>query len=573
MTEKEQTSAIPEPAPKKQTRGISVIWLVPLVALLISLWLAWHHYASLGELITIRFESAEGLEAGKTPVRFLNVEVGKVEKIQLDDNLTGVIVSVRMTSDTDRYLNEKTRFWIERPRIGLAGISGLGTLFSGAFIAMSTTAHEGGQVVTNFEGLDEPPLTPEQVPGLRLVLTSNTGSAVSAGTPLYYKQVQVGQVESREISSDGQFISYGVFIKAPFDRLVNSQTRFWQMGSFSVDFDAGGISLDMEPLAVLLSGGIAFDTPKHLQESAAAVPGSSFNLYDSRHEANFNASASENALGFILHFDESLRGLAIGSPVEFHGVEVGYVADIRISREHRKRRLSVPVLIFIEPERLGTGDDREALQQLLQKAVSRGLRARLQTASLVTGQLFIELFIDKSADPATIIADEPYPEFPTIASPFGQIIDNISSVLQKLESLEIEKLVTSANLLLKDINALVRVPDDSELGSDPDVRRAALAEAPVSQMVMRINQALEALNPILESEGARNLPDDLGRSIRQLNNSLVLVKQLLEGDSARSPLYYEISTTLEELKRAAQSIRTLTETLDEKPNSFIFGND
>jgi paraquat-inducible protein B len=573
VTEQDQTSAIPEPARKQQTRGISVIWLVPLVALLISLWLAWHHYASLGELITIRFESADGLEAGKTPVRFRNVEVGKVEKIQLDDTLTGVIVSVRMTSDTDRYLNDKTRFWVERPRIGLAGISGLGTLFSGAYIAMSTTTHEDGRIVTSFTGLDEPPLTPEAVPGIRLVLTSKTGSAVSAGTPIYHKQVQVGQVESRELSSDGQVISFGIFIEAPYDTLVNSQTKFWQMGSFSVDFGPAGISLDMEPLAVLLSGGIAFDTPKHLSKSSPVMPGSSFNLYDSRDEANFNTSASENALGFVLHFDESLRGLTIGSPVEFHGVEVGYVADISISREHKDRRLSVPVLIFIEPERFGTGNDREALQQLLQSSVRRGLRARLQTASLVTGQLFIELIIDRAAGPAIIIANEPWPEFPTIPSPFGQIIDNISAVLQKLERLEIEELVTSANLLLRDVDALVRIPDDSELGSDPEARRAALAEAPVTQMVMRVNQALEALNPILESDGARNLPDDLGRSMRQLNNSLVLVKRLLEGDSARSPLYYEISTTLEELKRAAQSIRTLTETLDEKPNALIFGTE
>ena len=572
MTERDQTGAIPEPAQKKPLRGISVIWLVPLVALLISLWLAWHHYASLGELITIRFESAEGLEAGKTPVRFRNVEVGKVEKIQLDDSLTGVIVSVRMTSDTDRYLNEKTRFWVERPRIGLGGVSGLGTLFSGAFIAMSTTAYDG-KVVTRFTGLDEPPLTPEQVPGIRLVLTSKTGSAVSAGTPVYHKQVQVGQVESRELSGDGQSVSYGIFIEAPFDALVNSETRFWQMGSFSVDFGAGGISLDMEPLAVLLSGGIAFDTPKHLRKSTSVMPGASFNLYDSRQEANFNTSASENALGFVLYFDESLRGLTIGSPVEFHGVEMGYVADISISREQQKRRLSVPVLIFIEPDRFGTGNDKEALRRLLERSVRRGLRARLQTASLLTGQLFIELVFNRDAEQAMIVAGETYPEFPTVASPFGQIIDNVSAVLQKLERLEIEELVTSANLVLKDVDALVRVPDDSELGSDPEARRAALAKAPVTQMVMRVNQALEALNPILESEGARNLPDDLGRSMRQLNNSLVLVKRLLEGDSARSPLYYEISTTLEELKRAAQSIRSLTDTLDEKPNALIFGNE
>ena len=500
-------------------------------------------------------------------------EIGKVEKIQLDESLTGVIVSVRMASDTDRYLNDKTRFWVERPRIGLEGVSGLGTLFSGAFIAMTTTARDAGSFRTDFDGLEEPPLTPEEVPGLRLVLTSKTGGSASAGTPVFHKQVRVGQVESRVLSPDGTLITYGVFIEAPYDALINTETKFWEIGGFSVDFGAGGISLDMEPLSVLLTGGIAFDTPKHLRESKPAKPGMLFSLYESRRTANFDTSASDNALGFILNFGESLRGLTIGSPVEFHGVEVGYVADITISRDADNSRLSVPVLIFIEPERFGAGQDREALRQLLEKAVGNGLRARLQTASLVTGQLFVELTMDKQATAQLIVAGDPYPEFPTVESPFGQILENISAVLRKLEQLEIEELIASATVLLDDVDSLVRTPEDSELGDDPAAARAALAEAPVAQLITRVNLALDGLNPLLNSEQTQALPAELGRSMRQLNSSLVVVKRLFEGYSARSPLYYELSTTLKELRRAVQSIRTLTETLDEKPNSLFFGND
>lgn len=573
MTDKQQLDNIPDPAQKKASRGISAIWLVPVAALMISLWLAWQHYSSLGSLITIRFDSAEGLEAGKTPVRFRNVEVGKVEKIRLDDDLTGVIVAVRMVSDTDRYLNDKTKFWVERPRIGFEGISGLSTLFSGAYIAMSTSSDSNGIVETVFKGFDEPPLTPDEVPGIRLLLTSNSGGSAGAGTPVYHKQVRVGQIESRELAEDGQLITYGIFLEAPYHKLINSETKFWEMGSFTVDFGSTGISLDMEPLSVLLSGGVSFDTPKHLRDSAPANPGDRFILYESRRAANFDTSASDNALGFILNFDESLRGLAIGSPVEFRGVEVGYVADINIARNKENGSLLVPVLIFIEPDRFGAGQDRQALMRLLERSVGQGLRARLQTASLVTGQLFVELTIEKDSPARLIIAGDPYPEFPTIESPFGQIFDNISAVLKKVEALEIEELIASANVLLKDVDTLVRVPNDTELGSDPASKREALNDAPVAQLISRVNHALDGLNPILHSDKTKALPAEFGRSIRQLNSSLVLVKRLFEGDSARSPLYYEISTTLKELKRAAQSIRTLTETLDEKPNSIFFGND
>jgi paraquat-inducible protein B len=571
MTETD-ISNIPKPAQKKPLRGLSAVWLVPLAALLISLWLAWQHYSSLGSLITIRFDSAEGLEAGKTPVRFRNVEVGKVETIQLDESLTGVIVSVRMANDTDRYLNHKTRFWVERPRIGLEGVSGLGTLFSGAFIAMTTSTKDAGGFKTEFTGYDEPPLTPDEVPGLRLVLTSKTGGTASAGTPVFHKRVRVGQVESRVLSPDGQLITYGVFIEAPYDALINTETKFWEMGGVSVDLGASGIAFKMEPLSVLLSGGIAFDTPKHLRASEPATPGMLFSLYESRRSANFDTSASDNALGFILNFEESLRGLAIGSPVEFSGVEVGYVADISISRDDENGHLSVPVLIFIEPERFGAGQDREALRRLLEKSVGNGLRAQLQTASLVSGQLFVELTLRKEAPARLIVPGDPYPEFPTIESPFGQILENISAVLKKLEKLEIEELIASATVLLDDVDSLVRTPEDSELGEDPAARRAALAEAPVAQLIVRVNKALDGLNPILHSEKTQALPEEIGRSVRQLNNSLILVKRLLDGDAARSPIYYELSTTLKELQRAAQSIRTLTETLDEKPNALFFGD-
>lgn len=574
---KQTTHDSSAPAAQPRTTGkrnrISLIWLVPLAALMISSWLAWQHYGSLGSLITIRFVSAEGLEAGKTPVRFRSVEVGKVENMHLDSTLQQVIVTVRINKESSSFLNESTRFWIERPRIGPGGVSGLSTLFSGAYIAMSTSADKSFGYQEHFTGLEDPPLTATDEPGLHLFLTSTAGASLAIGAPVLYKQFEVGKIESRRLVDDGQTIAYRVFINQPYDRFVNSNTRFWELGAFQMEFGAQGMTVEMESLSVLINGGISFATPKRLKKGAQVENDTLFELHPSLESAHLDLTNTESAFGYMLHFDESLRGLGIGSPVEYQGVQVGHVADITIENNAETGKLSTPVLIFLNPDRIGSGLDEQDIPSLLDKAVAQGLRARLQYSSWLTNQLFIELVMIDDPKYASINPGIPYPDFPTSASAIGEIVNNISLLMGKIEQLPLDELLTSANVLIRDIDSLVRMPADSELGEKPQLRRKQLESAPVQSLLSKVNHALDGINPILHASETQALPGKLSTSIRKLNSTLKSVKQMLEGDKARSPLYYELSTTLKELTRAARSVGRLSESLDEKPNALIFGND
>lgn len=574
---KQTTHDSSAPAAQPRTTGkrnrISLIWLVPLAALMISSWLAWQHYGSLGSLITIRFVSAEGLEAGKTPVRFRSVEVGKVENMHLDSTLQQVIVTVRINKESSSFLNESTRFWIERPRIGPGGVSGLSTLFSGAYIAMSTSADRSFGYQEHFTGLEDPPLTATDEPGLHLFLTSTAGASLATGAPVLYKQFEVGKIESRRLVDDGQTIAYRVFINQPYDRFVNSNTRFWELGAFQMEFGAQGMTVEMESLSVLINGGISFATPKRLKKGEQVENDTLFELHPSLESAHLDLTNTESAFGYMLHFDESLRGLGIGSPVEYQGVQVGHVADITIENNAETGKLSTPVLIFLNPDRIGSGLDEQNIPSLLDKAVAQGLRARLQYSSWLTNQLFIELVMIDDPKYASINPGIPYPDFPTSESAIGEIMNNISLLMGKIEQLPLDELLTSANVLIRDIDSLVRKPADSELGEKPQLRREQLESAPVQRLLSKVNHALDGINPILHASETQALPGKLSTSIRKLNSTLKSVKQMLEGDKARSPLYYELSTTLKELTRAARSVGRLSESLDEKPNALIFGND
>lgn len=575
MKQTPENNSAPAAQPRKtgRTNRISLIWVVPLTALIISFWLTWQHYASLGTLITIRFVSAEGLETGKTAVKFRNVEVGKVESMHLDDTLLQVLVTVRINKESRHFLNESTRFWIERPRIGPGGVSGLGTLFSGAYIAMSTSADKSLDYQEHFTGLEDPPLTATDEPGLHLLLTSSAGASLTTGAPVLYKQFEVGRIESRRLTDDGHTIAYRIFINQPYDRFISSNTRFWELGAFKMDFGAQGMAVEMESLSVLINGGISFATPKRLKEETPVENDSLFELYPSLAAAHLDLTNTESAFGFILHFDESLRGLGIGSPIEYQGVQVGHVADITIENNIETGKLTTPVLIFLDPDRIGSGLQENEIPALLDKAVAQGLRARLQYSSWLTSQLFIELAMIDDMRHASINPGDPYPVFPTIASPMGEIMNNLSAVFNKIDKLPLEELFASANVLIRDLDSLVRKPAEGELGEQPQLRREQLQSAPVQSLLSKVNHALDGINPILHSNKTRALPAQLSDSLRKLNSTLKSVKQMLDGDKARSPLYYELSTTLKELTRAARSVGRLSETLDEKPNSLIFGND
>ncbi|MEN8175896.1 MAG: MlaD family protein, partial [Pseudomonadota bacterium] len=433
MTEPSTTPPDAQQPVMSPPRGIpiSLVWLVPLLAVVIAVGVTFNHFNKLGPLVTITFQSAEGLEAGSTPIRFRSVQVGRVENIRLDEDLDQVVVEARMVKDAAGYLNENARFWVVRPRVGLSGISGLSTLLSGSYIEVSGVAG-GGVPRRHFTGLENPPLTPEGAPGMRLRLSAQQAGSMTAGSPVFYRRVVVGRVESRRLSNDGDNVELDIFIDAPYHVLVNSNTRFWDASGFDITLDTEGVTLRSETMEAVITGGVAFSNPPRLQAGSPVTGEAVFTLYESREEAaRAPAGGLADRLGLVLYFDESLHGLNVGAPVEFRGVEIGYVADISIEYSGDTREVKVPVLIFIEPHRIRGLSGAENADEALPTAVEHGLRARLQTGSLITGQLFVELVNLDDAAPASLEQSGQYAIFPTVPSPFAEISGSASVILTK----------------------------------------------------------------------------------------------------------------------------------------------
>ncbi|MEN8174829.1 MAG: MlaD family protein, partial [Pseudomonadota bacterium] len=472
--------------------------------------------------------------------------------------------------------NENARFWVVRPRVGLSGISGLSTLLSGSYIEVSGLAG-GGVPRRHFTGLENPPLTPEGAPGMRLRLSAQEAGSMTAGSPVFYRRVVVGRVESRWLSNDGDQVELDIFIDAPYHVLVNSNTRFWDASGFDITLDTEGVTLRSETMEAVITGGVAFSNPPRLQAGSPVSADVVFTLHESREEAaRAPAGGLANRLGLVLYFDESLHGLKVGAPVEFRGVEIGYVADISIEYSGDTREVKVPVLIFIEPHRIRGLSGAENAETALPTAVEHGLRARLQTGSLITGQLFVELVNLDDAEPASLEQSGQYAIFPTVPSPFAEISGSASVILTKLRDLPVDELVATAIRVLDNMDALIGTRPTAVAGpaSDPPVDQAGdqeLDDTSLRRMVAQIHATLEKLNTILSSPGVTELPQELGRGLRELNEILTSTSNLLEGDAGSSRLYYDISSTLHELTRAAQAVRILTETLEDKPNAVIFG--
>nr|VFJ57555.1 MAG: paraquat-inducible protein B [Candidatus Kentron sp. DK] len=556
----------------------SPIWLAPLIAAAIGLWLIWQHYADQGPLITIAFQSAEGLEAGRTPIKYLDVEMGRVEKVEID-RVSGrrVVVTARMVREAVDYLNGRAGFWVVRPRVGLGGITGLQTLLSGSHIEMSGVL-EGGKAKRTFEGLEQPPLTPVGAPGLRIGLRAAEAGAVEPGSPVFHRGMKVGTVEGRRLSEGGEYVEFGAFVHAPYHRLIDTNTRFWNAGG--IDFTVGteGLALRSESLEALIFGGIAFTNPPRLQAGVPVESGALFTLYDTRAEAEMQPTeGAVERLGYVLHFKESLRGLKVGAPVEHRGVRIGYVADIDIRYDPITGLFETPVLIFLDPQRIkwpdctNPEDSLLAAEEGLPTAVAHGLRARLQTGSLLTGALFVELAKVPDAEPGVIVDRTPYPEFPTVSSPFGEISGKAMTLLDTLAALPLEELLSSASRLLKDMDTLVRAPAASEVAGDADVTMAQLRNAPLRRFIESMTATLAGIDAMIGAAPDGQSSGGLAGSLGDLQATLKSVRDLLQGDATASPLYYELSTALRELTQAARALRALTEAIEDKPNALIFG--
>ena len=507
MTPEERERAPVAAAVVTTRRRPSIVWLIPAVAAVVGAFVAWRTWSELGPLIEIDFETAEGLESGKTKLRFKDVDVGVVEEIRLQPDLSGVTCTARMVKDAGDWLTAKTRFWVVRPRIAGGQVTGLGTLFSGAYIGVDPVRE--GERARRFVGLEVPPVVTADTPGKRFRLRSHRAGSVDVGTPVYFRRIRVGQVLSSELDASGDHVDVQIFVHAPNDDRVRRDTRFWNASGVHASLSAAGFELEVESVVSLLVGGIAFDA-RGDSTAPPAEQDTVFELYASR-EASEREVYNLHTY-FQLYFDQSVRGLHVGAPVEFRGIQIGEVRDVKLELDPRTRQFRIPVLVAIEPERIAGSSalDASTRRETLDLLVRDGLRAQLESGSLLTGQLLVQLDMHEGVAPAEIVWNEPYPEFPTIPTPLEEITSSVTRLAKRLEKVPLDKIGASVDATL-------------------ETARATLAQA----------------ERTLASAGAMVGPD--------------------------SPFNTELRRALLELTDAARSIGLAADQIERQPNSLIFG--
>ncbi|MEI4233291.1 PqiB family protein [Roseovarius sp. D22-M7] len=462
MTDTDSTP--PEPAVKPARRPmrdrISIVWVVPLLALAAVIAIAWQSYAERGPLIEIGFDNASGIRAGSTEVRFRDVRVGLVEEVSFAEGLGQVLVAVRLDKDVAPYVDEDAQFWVVRPQVTTQGVSGLGTVLSGVYIEGLWNDQPSG-TVTRFDGLADAPLERVGQSGLRLTMRASDGAALTENTPILYRGVQVGRVGKPVISEDGTTSEADAVIFSPHDRLIDSATRFWDTSGFSLSIGAGGASVNFSSIASLVSGGITFDTM--LSGGSPAEPGAQYTVYAEENAARASVFAGEGGetLAVSVLFDGNIAGLAAGAPVELNGLRIGEVealggmVDAAPAGDNRVR---LAVTLAIRPGRLGLDDTggAEAALDFLRRRVREGLRARLATASILTGGLKIELVevTDAPAEELLEPAGAP-PVIPTTESEIADVSATASGVFERINALPVEEVMAQAISLMQNANTLI----------------------------------------------------------------------------------------------------------------------
>jgi len=503
---------------------LPLVWLLPLIALLVSGWLIAKSYSEKGPVITISFPTAEGLEVDKTKIKYLNVEVGKVTAITISEDLKTILLTAQMNSSAAGYLNKNTSFWVVRPQVGLGGISGLGTLLSGPYIALKPG---DGPKEQHFIGLTAPPLLKNNAEGTHFILETNNLGSMKPGTPINFHGIAVGEVLSHKLSDEANAIHLTVFVNKPYDQFVRKNTRFWIDSGVDLSAGAEGFKVRTGPLISLLSGGIAFrasaeDTVEDIQPE-----NSTFQLYDTYEQST--QVIYQNTLKYVMYFNGSVRGLTIGAPVQLRGIPIGKVTDINLELDKKTAEIHIPVTVELETDRIKeiNNDNNISDKDIMTQLINKGLRAQLQTGSLLTGQLLVDLdFHPKSK---IVLSDNQsvYPEFPTTASSLDQFTHSANIIMDKVAKLPLEDLTTEANKTLQSLQGTSKA----------------------------------ATGMLTTAQGTLDTADKTMSSAHQ-------VLSILEPGSTT---HYELEQLLQELSQAASSVKQLTDYLEQNPNALIRG--
>jgi paraquat-inducible protein B len=526
-------------------RSFSIVWVVPIVAILIGGWLAYKALSEKGPEITITFLTAEGLEAGKTKIKYKDVEVGQVEAITLSKDLASVVVTAELVPGAEPHLTDKTKFWVVRARVAAGEVSGLGTLFSGAYIGIEP--RKDGNKTRTFKGLEIPPVVTTGLPGRHFVLQAQGLGSLDVGSPVYYRQIKVGQVVAYHLREDRTALEIEVFIHAPHHEDVYKNTRFWNAGGLDVTLDADGIQVDSESFLAMMLGGIAFALPPNADPGGPAEAGDVFTLYKNRQSISDKVYKYKGR--FLLYFEGSMRGLSKGAPVEFRGIKIGEVIDLWLEYNEKEMELRIPVVIEIEPERIvSVGELTMERGERIEKLVEKGLRAQLKTGNLLTGQLLVGLDFYPDAPPAYVDFGARYPEVPTVPRPLEEITMSVAQIVDKINKLPLEEIGNGLRSTVQGTSRLVNAPE-------------------LRKSIQALHETMEQTQQLagnLNTEVASNI----NASLEQLQQTLAAAESVVSQDSA---LQYELRMTLEELQAAARAIRSMADYMDRHPEALIRG--
>lgn len=516
----ENPGAAPPPIPQARTVSrlrspISLIWIVPLVAVLVGIGLAVNAVLQRGPEIALQFASAEGLEANKTKLKYKDVAIGTVTAIALADDRRSVKVAVQMDKQAAPLLVEDSRFWVVRPRIAAGGVSGLNTLLSGAYIALDPGKSDNPQ--RRFVGLESPPLVVGDMPGRQFVLAADDLGSLDVGAPIYYRHIPVGRVVAYAMRPNGEGVDVRLFVDAPYDRFVTTTTRFWHASGIDLSVGADGMKLEMQSLLSLAAGGIAFAGGEAGDGEAPAE--SRFTL----HPDQTTAFRLRDTIvqKYVLVFDESVRGLAVGAPVDFRGLSSGEVSRIDVDLRRGAGGVAMVVEVSLYPERFarrersGSGalPTPQEARKVIDNLVVKGLRAQLRTGNLLTGQLYVALDFFPKAKTAAIDWKRPTPELPTQPGSLGSLQEQLLAVVEALQG-----------------------------------------------TLQRTDRLIEHID--------HDVVPELAPTLRDARKTLDRANAVLDSDA---PVQTELRDTLREVGRAASAVRNLADMLEEAPQAILTG--
>ncbi|MFM0514009.1 PqiB family protein [Paraburkholderia sp. RL17-373-BIF-A] len=520
---------LPLPDIKARKRWLpSLIWLVPLISALIGVALVARSISEKGPTVTVSFNNADGMEAGKTKVKYKDVEIGSVQAITLTKNLQHVMVKIQLTREAEKFATQGTRFWVVRPRVGANGISGLGTLLSGAYIGVDIG--QSSEKRMEFVGLENPPIVTSGQPGHQYTLRGDSLGSVDIGAPVFYRRVQVGQVVGFSLDTHGSGVVVNVFVNAPFDQYVGTNTRWWHASGVDLRLDSSGLKINTQSLATVVVGGLAFQSPPGQDAGQQAADKAVFRL--AADESDAMREPDGQPLNVVMRFNQSLRGLSVGAPVDLRGIALGQVTEIGIEYSEMDKSFSMKVSMALYPDRLSRRSS-EALpapntpggHELLQHLVMEGLRGQLRTGNLLTGQLYVALDMFPKAPRATVDVHQNPIELPTVPNTLDELQVQIADIARKLN------------------------------------------QVPFDKIGVNLNGALENANKLfghLDTEVVPQARDTLAAAQRTFGTAEVTLQQA-------APLQSDVQDAMQELTRTLQSLNALADYLERHPQALLFG--